>query len=133
MTRIFVYGSLMSGERIHDALKGSIMVGPGKIQGALFNLGPYPAVLLPNEVPTVMKRTCGEVHGEIYECKPSTIQRLDQIEGHPVYYERKPVKELMTGMEVWVYTFNIGTLPKTAKLLFNGMWSGRNPGVMQYA
>lgn len=133
MTRIFVYGSLKSGERLHDALRGSIMIGPGKIAGALFNLGAYPAVLLPEEAPTAMKKVCGWVSGEMYECKPSTIQRLDQIEGHPVYYQRQPVEELTTGMEVWAYFLNLQTLPKTSQLIANGVWSGKNPEVIQYA
>lgn len=133
MTRIFVYGSLKSGERIHDALKGSIMIGPGRIAGAIFNLGAYPAVVLPDEIPTAMGRTCGFVSGEMYECKPSTIQNLDRIEGHPVYYERKPVDELTTGMEVWAYFLTLKILPTNAKLIANGVWSGKNPGVMQYA
>lgn len=133
MTRIFVYGSLKSGERLSDALRESIMIGPGRIAGAIFNLGPYPAVLLPDEIPTVMTRTCGFVSGEMYECKPSTIERLDRIEGHPVYYERKPVRELTTGMEVWAYFLNLRILPKGAQLIANGVWSGINPGVMQYA
>jgi len=130
VNQILVYGSLKRGERLHYALEDAIYVGPGKINGTLFDLGPYPAAVAEYNP----EKTCGEITGEIYTVGPKIMQRLDRIESHPVYYERRPVKELTTGKDVWVYLLPKERLPLKADLIANGFWTGQNNGKgIQYA
>lgn len=120
LTRIFVYGSLKRGERLHGALQDSTFIGVGNINGTLFDLGPYPAVVLEGE---------SRVGGEIFEATDPVVRDLDRIEGHPHYYKRERVKELTTDQDVWVYFLPRKNLHKGARRITNGMWSGVKGGM----
>jgi gamma-glutamylcyclotransferase (GGCT)/AIG2-like uncharacterized protein YtfP len=111
MALVFFYGTLMRGfdrpgrTRLDDQLKS---IGRGSIQGALFDVGLYPAAIPAND-----SRVRGEVH-EMTE--PSVVlPALDEIEGYSV---SEPVTSLYTREEVpvtlddgrvldaWVYFYN---------------------------
>ncbi len=82
--RLFVYGTLLTGERNHDYLRGCQLLGPALTAAAyqLVSLGPYPALLVGG----------GErVAGEVYEICRNTLNRLDELEGHPDLYLRSEV------------------------------------------
>ena len=81
---LFVYGTLRRGHANHDRLAGSRFVGPGRTAGrhAMFVDGfPYLAA-----GPAVH-----HVRGEVYAVDAATLAVLDQLEGHPTWYERRPV------------------------------------------
>ena len=40
--RIFIYGTLLQGLHRHYLIKNSVLLGPGKIVGKLWDLGNYP-------------------------------------------------------------------------------------------
>jgi gamma-glutamylcyclotransferase (GGCT)/AIG2-like uncharacterized protein YtfP len=91
-------------------------VGRGSIQGALFDVGLYPAA-----VPATDSR----VWGEVYEADDidAVLAALDEIEGNlpadPDHslYQRSLVKVLMPGgraIDAWVYFYNapLGHAPR---------------------
>lgn len=115
MVNVFVYGTLKKGEGNHHLLAGrSVLICENVIKGELFDLGPFPA----------MKEGDGKVHGEVYAVGPETLKDLDVLEGHPTFYERKPVKLLFDDMEAEAYFYQ-GDFHGVAKRLDNGVWSRR--------
>ena len=116
---VFFYGTLMAGfdrrrrAGIDDKLH---YMGRGAIQGALFDLGLYPAAVPAPD---------GHVWGEVYEMSdpPTVLSALDAIEG---YTEDHPDRSLYTRSrapvllpdsniaEAWVYFYNapLGRAPR---------------------
>ena len=84
---VFVYGTLLRGMPNSPALAGSRFLGHGRTGGALYDLGPYPA----------LADGAGFVYGELYAVDRDTLDELDRIEGHrpddPMasWYERRPL------------------------------------------
>ncbi len=70
---VFVYGTLRQGEAndINRLQPVPRLLGMACIRGALYNLGPYPGVILGGE---------GWVQGEVYAITPELEQQLDVIE-----------------------------------------------------
>jgi gamma-glutamylcyclotransferase (GGCT)/AIG2-like uncharacterized protein YtfP len=118
---LFFYGTLMAGfdrrrrAGIDDKLK---YIGRGSIQGALFDLGLYPAAVPSPD---------GHVWGEVYEMtEPAPIlAALDEIEG---YRHDEPDRSLYRRLQAavvlpdhieapaWVYFYNapLGRAPRIA-------------------
>ncbi len=84
MITIFVYGSLLGGERNHRVLEGARFVGEARTAPSfsLHDLGSYPAMVADGSHAIV---------GELYEVDELTLARLDSLEGHPSYYERHTI------------------------------------------
>ena len=70
---VFVYGTLRRGEinDINRLRPAPRYLGEARIRGALYDLGPYPGVILGGE---------GWVQGEVYAITPELERRLDVIE-----------------------------------------------------
>ena len=89
MERVFVYGSLKRGGRLHSALHLSRFLGTWQTKHeaySLIDLGAFPAMT-----------TGGEhiVEGEMYEVDDGILKRLDMIElGAGYYRQRIEVKEV---------------------------------------
>ena len=118
---VFFYGTLMAGfdrrrrAGIDDRLR---YMGRGSIQGALFDLGLYPAAVPAPD---------GFIRGEVYEMTDPTpvLAALDDIEG---YRHDDPDRSLYTRGEAdvklpdgtqacaWVYFYNapLGQAPRIA-------------------
>lgn len=62
---LFVYGTLLSGLSNHHHMQGARCLGTATIQGALFDLGEYPAMLLSGH----LSQPQGPVTGELYKMK----------------------------------------------------------------
>lgn len=94
--RVFVYGSLMRGERNHYRLARAEFMGEVSTAGAAYALhsvaDAFPAL------------TDGEqqVRGEVYVVDDSMLLDLDTLERHPVMYERRIIP-LSDGTEAWAY------------------------------
>lgn len=108
---VFFYGTLMAGfdrrrrAGIDDKLR---YIGRGSIEGALFDLGIYPAAV---------PGTDGDVWGEVWEMTdpPAVLAALDEIEGYRhddperSLYMRSLADVLLpdgTTAKAWVYFYN---------------------------
>jgi gamma-glutamylcyclotransferase (GGCT)/AIG2-like uncharacterized protein YtfP len=108
---VFFYGTLMAGfdrrrrAGIDDKLR---YIGRGSIQGALFDLGIYPAAVPSPD---------GRIWGEVYEISDVTavLVALDDIEGYRdsdpdrSLYMRKQAEVVLpdgTRASAWVYFYN---------------------------
>ena len=94
-TRVFVYGTLRSGEPNHYLLDDRALVGSVCTEPAfeLVSLGAFPAMVAGGTTAVV---------GEVYEVDAVTLAALDRLEGHPSFYERRPIV-LDDGDEVLAY------------------------------
>jgi gamma-glutamylcyclotransferase (GGCT)/AIG2-like uncharacterized protein YtfP len=118
---VFFYGTLMAGfdrrrrAGIDDRMR---YIGRGAIQGALFDLGLYPAAVPASE---------GRVWGEVYEMSDAAtvLAALDEIEGYrhddpdrSLYTRAKASVTLPDGSaaQAWVYFYNapLGKAPRIA-------------------
>lgn len=92
-TEIFVYGTLLRGNRNHDPfLRGSRYLGEGRLSGyALYNLGSYPGV---------KQRENGVVKGEIYSIDSKTLEKINCLEGEGSLYSLKRVSIEMEGKNI---------------------------------
>lgn len=103
---LFVYGSLLPGLPLHPLLTPAIPLGPGSIQGRLYDLGDYPGAVEAEE---------GRVHGEAYRLRdPGLLARLDDEEGYDpadeaasLYLRRRLPVTLADGrvLPAWVYLY----------------------------
>ena len=83
--RVFVYGTLLSGEPNHHLLHGQPLVGEARTEARfdLVSLGGFPAMVPGGEV---------AVRGEVYDVDEETLADLDRLEGYPGFYTREPVE-----------------------------------------
>ncbi len=84
MPFVFVYGTLLRGERHHAKLVGARFLGPARTVAAftLVSLGRFPGLVRGGQV---------SVQGEVYAVDPDTLAALDLLEGHPHFYRREPI------------------------------------------
>ena len=93
--KLFVYGSLKAGFGNNRHLGESKFIGTDKFKGGvMYSLGYYPGVVDGN----------GVIHGEVYRISSKTLDRLDRLEGHPNFYERRAVK-LESGKNAMMYFY----------------------------
>jgi len=93
--RVFVYGSLKKGFGNHPYhLSKANMIGEAETlpQYSLFSLGSFPGVI---------KGGVTSVQGELYEVDREELRSLDQLEGHPGFYQREVI-DTSEG-EAWIY------------------------------
>ena len=103
-TRLFIYGSLMTGQRYHDHMAGALHVRSAWTQPSyeLVDLGEYPALMNEGSV---------SVRGEVWEVGPTLLKELDAFEEHPDIYRRTSI-ELTDGDRVEAYLFVKSRLPE---------------------
>ena len=99
-TRVFVYGTLLSGEPNHPLLAAAELIGEARTEPTfdLVSLGTFPAMVSGGRTAIV---------GEIYWIDSATLAALDRLEGHPSFYRRRPVR-LDDGEEVLTYLLTPG-------------------------
>ncbi len=85
--RLFVYGSLRRGRSNHERLKQAQFLGAASTAAGRYQvvpLGRYPALI----------ETAGagpSVSGELYEVGAALLAELDEFEGVPTLYCRRPI------------------------------------------
>lgn len=82
-TNVFVYGTLMRGERAHAYLSDAVFIGTYCLRDyAIYNLGLYPGI---------RPKTGSSVYGEVYAVDAKMLQEMDRYEGEGSLYRRTPV------------------------------------------
>jgi gamma-glutamylcyclotransferase (GGCT)/AIG2-like uncharacterized protein YtfP len=110
-SRLFVYGTLRSGERNDIRSFGEVrFAGNGQVAGSIYDLGAYP-VYLPSPA--------GVVEGEVFVIADRLLSDLDLFEGHPDLFRRTRMEVEMSGgtrVEAWVYVYqgDPGPAPRIA-------------------
>ena len=100
---VFVYGTLMQGERAHDLLEKELFAGSYLLRDyAMYDLGSFPGI----------KPLKGEsVLGELYYVDYETLAKLDAYEGNGILYQRTSVKITSASAEIdaetYLYSGNI--------------------------
>lgn len=109
--RLFVYGSLLRGERHHGELSGVPFVRVARTIAAftLYDLGEYPVLARGGHT---------AVAGEIYEVPEEGTSALDKFEGEG--YRRDTI-ELEGGDRAEAYVL-AGPLPHGAIAIVSGSW-----------
>jgi gamma-glutamylcyclotransferase (GGCT)/AIG2-like uncharacterized protein YtfP len=119
--KVFVYGSLLSGQIGHRRLRGSPMIGPGRTEPlyTLVDLGPYPALLEGGST---------SVQGEVYEVDDTTLALLDEFEGHPHLYRRTIVRLTtpeQASRRAFAYVLERSSLAEGREIIVSGDWKHR--------
>lgn len=121
---VFVYGTLMKGERAAGMLADSVYMGNFLLKDyGMYNLGRYPGI----------KSCKGEsVYGELYFVDAGTRQRLDEYEGEGSLYNRTKVS-VTTGdksmaAEVYVYCGDVSDCK-----LMRQPWNAKDDDYVWYA
>ena len=118
--RLFVYGTLMSGEPFHHRLMGKArFLTKAKTAPSyrLVDLGEYPGLVDEGDTAVV---------GELYEIDEALQTVIDRLEGHPYLYHRSSLT-LEDGSEATGYL-----LPKKAgdtyPVILDGDWKRHQRG-----
>lgn len=87
MTRLFVYGTLLSGDRHHHRLGGAACIAFCRTEPryTLISFGPYPAL---------REGGATSVAGEVYAVGEDMLMELDHFEGVPDLYRRATIRLL---------------------------------------
>ena len=106
MTKVFVYGTLLSGFGNNRLLEGQPFLGPAKTKPefTLVNVGSFPGLVEGGKT---------AILGEVYEVDNKCLAQLDRLEGccledpsRGLYGRLQIVLE--NGQEVTAYRYNIG-------------------------
>jgi gamma-glutamylcyclotransferase (GGCT)/AIG2-like uncharacterized protein YtfP len=113
---VFIYGTLRRGAvgSMSARFPKSKFIAEAKVNGSLYDLGPYPGLLL-NE-------SNSSVNGEVYEVDDELLNELDEFEASSNYV-RKQV-EISFGAErtkCWTYEPN-PEFYRLHKLITSGDW-----------
>ncbi len=116
MFRLFVYGTLLSGESSHELLQSARALGAAKTAPAfdLVDLGPYPA-LVPGGTTSVV--------GELYEVTAAALSAIDVYEEHPVFFKRTTIA-LESGSEAQAYLLEPAQV-RGRRRIRSGDWRAR--------
>ncbi len=122
---VFVYGTLMRGERADDYLRGAIFAGDAVLRDyALYDLGSYPGI---------SARDGEAVLGELYYVDADTLKRLDGYEGEGSLYHRVMVRVTTSdGEEADALAYRYA-LPMDEKALIRSRWNMKDSDRVWYA
>ena len=111
--KLFAYGTLLAGMRLHEMLADAHCLGPAIIRGKLFDLGTYAGLVEGDAVVT----------GEIYEIDHPLLERLDQVEG---FRADDPAGSLYLRKDVRARRFADGTTVDAAAYYFSHTTHGEH-------
>jgi gamma-glutamylcyclotransferase (GGCT)/AIG2-like uncharacterized protein YtfP len=114
--RLFVYDSLLSGERDHALLAGGTLVGTARTRAAytLIELGPYGALVLEGAT---------SVAGEVYAIDKRLRFALDLKKQYPALFQRAII-ELDDGSSAETYVMREDQV-RGRRRIKNGSWRER--------
>lgn len=116
-TRVFVYGTLLAGDRNHHLLEGARFVAEALTEPAfiLYDFGGFPGMVAGGNQ---------AVPGEVYEVDEPALAAMDRLEGHPSFYQRTSIR-LEDGTAVQAYLLRpdqVTHLP----IIPSGSWRARH-------
>jgi gamma-glutamylcyclotransferase (GGCT)/AIG2-like uncharacterized protein YtfP len=117
--QIFVYGTLLRGERNHHLIGTSRFAGEARTASG-FELRDF------GEFPAMVRGGTGYVVGEVYVVGPEALSELDRLEDHPGFFARTRIF-LASGEEADAYLLpaqNAGGKPR----IRGGDWRRRATG-----
>ena len=114
--RVFIYGTLLPGERDHALLGSAELLGPVATEPLyqLVELNVYAALIPDGKV---------SVHGELYAVDLETRRRIDVARQVPILFQRTLVR-LADGSEVETYAMNPDQV-RGKRRLAHGDWRKR--------
>lgn len=122
---VFIYGTLLPGERWHAALEGAQPLGPGQTLPAfeLLDLESFPAMASGGDT---------AVLGELYLVDERGLTLLDQLEGHPQFGRRTTIR-LADGRDAQAWLLPPERRSPNLRAIASGSWrafrsNGRRPG-----
>ena len=100
-TTIFVYGTLKRGQRNHGLLSDHQFLGLALTlpHYRLYDSGRHPALVDDPENGVA-------VRGEVWQVSKETLQKLDEYEGVPDYFSRRPIFLKGWDLPMEAYFFN---------------------------
>lgn len=109
--RVFVYGTLLSGEVNHDLLRDARSLGPHRTPScfSLYLVGAYPGLV---------RGGVTAVSGEVYEVDTSSLRQLDRLEDYPILYDRELIRTPYG--RAWIYLYRAEVTDRL--LIANGDW-----------
>jgi len=110
--RVFVYGSLKRGKKLHSLLENA------KFLGEAITCNKYPMILSKSKwYPYLIeKKGVGyNIKGEVYEVSPSLLKKLDIIEETPFYYYRKKIPICLNKKRILAWVYFVRKIPKFNK------------------
>ena len=118
-TRVFVYGTLLAGERNHHVLDGARLVAEARTRAGftLYDFGTYPGMVA---------RGGYAVAGEVYEVDEPVLARMDRLEGHPRFYRRTSIR-LDDGSTVEAYLLRLEQVSHLP-IIPSASWRARHEG-----
>jgi len=119
-TKVFVYGTLMSGRSNSFLMEGSLFLGEASVRGY--------SMYEPSWYPGVRRDPNGVVLGELYEVDKETLKRLNELEGEGSLYELDYADAVtdsgtIHGAAVYVYLHDVR--PESHVPLANQPWRER--------
>ena len=94
--RVFVYGTLLSGEVNHHLLCDARLLGAHRTEPrfTLLVLGAYPGLVDGGDT---------AVQGEVYAVDAAGLRRLDRLEDYPRLYDRRLIQTAHGSAWVYIY------------------------------
>ncbi|MFD2328764.1 gamma-glutamylcyclotransferase [Cohnella sp. GCM10020058] len=102
LIKVFVYGTLMTGERNHHVIRNFVEnVNEGSVQARLVNAGAFPAVLLSENDQSV-------VRGQWITIRSEGLKATDRLEGYEGpnkqnFYDRVWISDISNEHQGWIY------------------------------
>jgi gamma-glutamylcyclotransferase (GGCT)/AIG2-like uncharacterized protein YtfP len=114
--RLFIYGTLLSGERDHGLMASAELLGPAltDAQFQLVDLGMYAALVPDGKI---------AVHGELYAASLATRREIDVARQVPILFQRVTVR-LADGTQAETYAMTADQV-RGKRRLAHGDWRAR--------
>lgn len=109
--RVFVYGLLKPGQRLHDVvLPYLVSCRPAVVAGTLYDAG----------LPAARFGGAGEIDGYVLELTPAdeALRVLDDLEDEGVVYRRVCIRTLRPDLDAFAYEYlpDVASLPRAGRV-----------------
>lgn len=118
-----VYGTLKKDfSNFQYYLKDAKYLGDASVPGLMISLGNFPMLLIQPE--EFAFRPGNKISVQVFQVDKRTIERLDKLEGHPRFYERRSTGTLEFGLVDVYYGHAKNYYIGKQKVIWNGKWHG---------